>query len=282
MTTQTSQDTISEREFRQISDLVYRHCGINLHDGKKELVRARIAKRLRLGGFGSFSGYVQHVMEDGSGQEFGELIDAISTNLTQFFRENSHFAYLTEHFLPPLLQKKRREGKRRLRVWSAGCSTGEEPYTLGMTLSETLGDEMPNWDIKILATDISRNVLRQAEAGVYSQKRLGDVPPALRHRHFTVTRKGDDKVFTVNDNVRRLIAFRYLNLMEPWPFGGPFDFIFCRNVMIYFDKPTQESLVNRYWDCLEPGGLLFTGHSESLTGINHRFRYVQPTIYTRA
>ena len=271
---------LTEREFQQISQLVYDHCGINLHEGKRELVRARMATRLRAGGFRSVAAYLEHVLADTTGREFTALIDTVSTNLTSFFRESRHFDYLRQKCLPALIESRHASGQRILRVWSAGCSSGEEPYTLAITLLEAVGTAAPSWDIKILATDISTRVLKTAEAGCYSRERIQGIPDALRTRYFTTNRSTPHQV-RVADPVRRLISFRHLNLMAAWPFTGPFDFIFCRNVMIYFDKPTQEKLVNRFQNCLDRNGLLFTGHSESLTGIAHRLRYVEPTIYQK-
>jgi chemotaxis protein methyltransferase CheR len=273
-------ELLSESDFQRLSDAVYRHCGINLHDGKRELVHARISKRLRLGGFPNATEYVRQVLSAGEGEEFTELIDSLSTNLTSFFREMGHFDYLMQSFLPELLRRKQSARSSRIRAWSAGCSTGEEPYSLAITLLDATGND-PSWDTKLLATDISTKVLQTARTGVYDRSRAASVPPLLRGSYLTPCSVNGRSVNEVAPAVRRLVTFAYLNLMEPWPFSGPFDFIFCRNVMIYFDKPTQQKLVNRFWDCLDRGGLLFTGHSESLTGISHRFRYVQPTIYAR-
>jgi len=270
---------VSPAHFERLREMVYKHCGINLHEGKQELVRARIAKNLRRGGYGSAAEYLDFVLANADGEDFHDLIDSLSTNLTSFFRESSHFDYLREHFLPKLVERRRKEGAARIRAWSAGCSTGEEPYSLAITLLEATNGH-GSWDVRLLATDISRRVLRHAMEGEYDPERVAAVPPALRAKYFTADRKTGETA--VAQSLRALVRFNYLNLMGPWPFRGPFDFIFCRNVMIYFDKPTQEKLVNRYWECLDPGGLLFTGHSESLTGVNHRFRYVQPTIYQKA
>lgn len=273
-----SEQIITEKDFVMISDMVYKHCGINLHEGKRELVQARIAKMLRVGNFNSASEYMQHVLADETGERFADLIDALSTNLTSFFRENNHFEFLSSVFVPEMLARKRKQGINRIRAWSAGCSTGEEPYTIAMTLLEAVPDTSA-WDIRILATDISRRVLRTAQAGVYDKTRIDSVPAGIRGRYFVPA--DDRQRMQAAPSLRGLIRFNYLNLQENWPFSGPFDFIFCRNVMIYFDKPTQERLVNRFFGCMESGGVLFTGHSESLTGVNHRFRYVRPTIYAK-
>ncbi|NLW84252.1 MAG: protein-glutamate O-methyltransferase [Phycisphaerae bacterium] len=272
--------TLTDAEFEQISDRVYDHCGINLHDGKKELVRARLAKIIRQGRFDSFSQYMEHVAADASGQAFSDLIDSLSTNLTSFFRESIHFDYLARSYLPELVAHKQRSGQLRLRAWSAGCSSGEEPYTIAITLLESLPDRA-RWDIKLLATDISTRILKRAREGIYERERIEPVPPALKNRYLTMRTQNGQKQFEVASTLRNIITFKYLNLMQEWPFRGPFDFIFCRNVMIYFDKPTQQRLIDRFWKVLAPGGVLFTGHSESLTGIRHQFQYVQPTIYRK-
>jgi len=274
---------LTDRDFHKISDLVYEHCGINLHAGKKELVRARLAKRLRQGNFRTFSEYMRHVLEDTTGKEFSVLIDSLSTNLTSFFREGQHFEFLRNKFLPSLMERKRAKPDFRVRAWSAGCSSGEEPYSIAITLLDAVQGQ-GRWDIKILATDISTSVLEVAKTGIYDKQRVEPVSPMQRQRYFLVSRTEDQKVFEVNQNLRDIVIFKYLNLMGNWPIDtrhGGLDFIFCRNVMIYFDKPTQRRLVNRFWDLLSSGGILFTGHSESLTGIEHKFRYVQPTIYAK-
>jgi chemotaxis protein methyltransferase CheR len=272
---------VSPDRFERLRELVYEHCGINLHQGKQELVRARIAKQLRVGGYPSADSYLDSVMADPDSEAFRELIDSLSTNLTSFFRESTHFDFLSQTFLPDLLTRRAAQSGRRVRAWSAGCSTGEEPYSMAITLAEALGGRGGGWDARILATDISRRVLQQAQEGIYSSGRVGTVPPQIRSRYFNPTRQDGQTTYEVAPALRDLVRFNYLNLMEPWPFTGPFDFIFCRNVMIYFDKPTQQRLVNRFYEVLASGGLLFTGHSESLTGVSHPFRYVQPTIYAK-
>ncbi|MFH1716324.1 MAG: protein-glutamate O-methyltransferase [Planctomycetota bacterium] len=272
---------LSEKDFRKISDLVYKHCGINLHDGKKELVRARLAKRLRNGNFKTFPEYMRYVMEDKTGREFSMLIDSLSTNLTAFFREKQHFEFMRESFLPRLLERNRRDRNFRIRCWSAGCSSGEEPYSIAITLHEAV-DKQGRWDIKVLATDISTSILEKAREGVYEQERVAPVPPLQKNKYLVLHQQDGQKVFEAGKILKDIVVFKYLNLQKEWPLKGPLDFIFCRNVMIYFDKPTQQRLINRFWELLSPGGILFTGHSESLTGIEHRFDYIQPTIYMKA
>ena len=281
MNTLTSQSIeLSDKDFHKISDMVYKHCKINLHEGKKELVRARLAKRLRLGKFNNFPEYLKHVLEDKSGKEFSMLIDSLSTNLTSFFRESQHFEFLQNRFLPALMDRRRKQNNCRIRAWSAGCSSGEEPYTIAISLLEAIQGQ-GRWDIKILATDISTRMLETAKTGVYDSERVSPVPAMQKQKYLLAQGGKNQKTFEAGKCLKDIICFRYLNLMEEWPIKGPVDFIFCRNVMIYFDKPTQERLVNRYWNILASGGILFTGHSESLTGIEHKFKYIQPTIYMK-
>jgi chemotaxis protein methyltransferase CheR len=275
----TDNIVLSEQDFRLISETVYNHCGINLHMGKKELVRARLAKLLRTRGFTSFSAYIEFAMADSSGEEFTTLVDALSTNLTSFFREIQHFDFLEQEFLPQLISRKLATRSQRIRGWSAGCSSGEEPYSIAITLLENL--PAGRWDARILATDIATSKIDIARQGFYDSVRVESVPPPVRCKYFVRTGRGDAKQYEVTAALRNTVCFKYLNLMETWPVKGPVDFIFCRNVMIYFDKPTQEKLVGRFWEVLDSGGLLFTGHSESLTGVKHGFEYVQPTIYVK-
>jgi chemotaxis protein methyltransferase CheR len=226
---------------------------------------------------------MKHVLADTTGKEFSVLIDSLSTNLTSFFREGQHFDFLRNQFLPALMERKRAKHDFRVRAWSAGCSSGEEPYSIAITLLDAVQGQ-GRWDVKILATDISTSILEAARSGIYDTKRVDPVSPMQRQRYFLVSRTEDQKLFEVSQSLRDIVIFRYLNLMGSWPIDtrhGGLDFIFCRNVMIYFDKPTQRRLVNRFWDLLSSGGILFTGHSESLTGIEHKFRYVQPTIYAK-
>jgi chemotaxis protein methyltransferase CheR len=240
-----------------------------------------MAKKLRSLPNQTADEYLEGVLADPAGEDFASLIDSLSTNLTSFLREPSHFVYLTEKFLPDLLRRKREQRNNRIRGWSAACSTGEEPYTILFTLLEAL-EGKGTWDTKVLATDISRNVLRTAILGVYDAPRVQSIPAPIRSKYFEpVEAPGQRGSMRAGKQIRERVVFNYLNLLERWPFSGPLDFIFCRNVMIYFDKQTQERLVSRFWQCLDSGGVLFTGHSESLTGITHRFKYAQPTIYLK-
>lgn len=275
--------SLTETDFQKISKLVYEHCGINLKDDKKELVRTRLTKRLRKGNFKTFSDYMKYVLEDKTGKEFSILVDSISTNVTSFFREKQHFDFLRNTFLPALMEKKRRKHDFKIRCWSAGCSSGEEPYSIAITLLDAVHGQ-GRWDVKVLGTDISTSILETARKGIYNKERVEPVSPLQRQKYLITTRVEKEKVVEVGKNLRDIVIFKYLNLMGDWPVNprGGVDFIFCRNVMIYFDKLTQERLVNRFWDVLASGGVLLTGHSESLTGIKHKFNYIQPTIYAKS
>ena len=268
---------ISERQYREISALVKSVCGINLHEGKMSLVQARLSKRLRVLGVASFDEYLERLRGPEGGRELVAMLDALSTNLTSFFREPAHF----DHLCDAILQRHREEPKeRRLRLWSAGCSTGEEPYSIAIRCLEAVPD-LAHWDARILATDLCTQVLERAREGRYSAERMKAVPHELRLKYFAKTKADGECLWQVCPDVRGLVQFARLNLLDAWPMTGPFDVVFCRNVMIYFDKPTQQALVGRFWELLRPGGTLFLGHSESLTGVQHRFRYVQPTVYAR-
>ncbi len=267
---------LTEAHFERVRDLLYRLCGIVLRPGKEGLVKARLSKRLRALGLPGFADYLALVEGDSGGEELSFLVDSMTTNKTSFFREGAHFVFVTECLLPCW------ERQGRVRLWSAACSSGEEPYTLAMVLREHARIP-PRLDVRILATDISTRVLEQARRGQYSADKLQDVPAALRVRHFRPVDASEDggPMMELDPEVRRMVGFARLNLMDAWPMKGPFDAIFCRNVMIYFDKQAQGKLINRFHDLLAPGGHLFIGHSESLTGIVHRFRYVQPAVYLR-
>ncbi|MGD9332036.1 MAG: protein-glutamate O-methyltransferase [Desulfobacterales bacterium] len=264
---------LNRNQFQEISRIVYRQCGISLKSGKEALVRARLMKRLRALQIPSIKEYLELIGSEQGRTEIGTLIDVMTTNKTDFFRESSHFDYLAETILPRL-------DTRRLRFWSAACSSGEEPYTLAMVLRENIPG-IDQKDILILSTDISTQMLETARKGVYTKARMAGVPRAYVQKYFDRCDLGTEKAFRVSPVLRKLIRLAPLNLMEPWPMKGRFDVIFCRNVMIYFDRPTQQRLVKRFHDLLTPGGFLFVGHSEGLSGIRHEFQYMQPATYRK-
>jgi chemotaxis protein methyltransferase CheR len=264
---------LTSKDFAWVSDTVKRLCGINLHHGKVELVRARLAKRVRQLGMQSYSAYIDHVCGDSSGDELKGMLDLLSTNQTSFFREPQHFDYLARHVVPSAPSPK-------LRIWSAGCSSGEEPYSIGMTLLESLPEHGPR-DVMILGTDLSRRCVERARFGWYPRDKSQSVPPTLLTKYFTkATHEGKDG-HRVAPVLHGLVHLARLNFLDPWPMKGPFDAIFCRNVMIYFDRDVQRALVARFASLLRPGGTFFTGAAESLMRFDGWLRYVRPTIYER-
>jgi len=264
---------LTPSHFERIVDMLHAHAGIRMRAGKEGLVRARLAKRLRALGLSDYDAYLDIVERDPARREFTEMVDVLTTNKTSFFREQAHFDFLQDTVLPAC--------PGPIRLWSAGCSSGEEPYTLAMLLHETLPDAGVR-SARILATDISHRVLATAKAGVYPADALAEAPRGWVQKYWRPARDttGAPRVEAL-PALRGLIQFGKLNLMDRWPMRGPFDAILCRNVMIYFDKATQQELVERYYALLRPGGYLFVGHSESLTGLSHRFTYVQPAVYVR-
>jgi chemotaxis protein methyltransferase CheR len=265
-------------EFHLISSLVYDKFGINLGEHKRSLVIERLQKVLRQGGFSSFTEYYYHVVEDVTGHALLTLIDRISTNHTFFFRESDHFDELTTRVIPETLSKQL-PGRRSLRLWSAGCSSGEEPYTIAMIICNFMGQKMSALDAGVLATDISVTALEKASQGVYSDAEMTHVEPDVRRRYFMQLGEGR---WSVKQCLKDLVLFRRLNLMrQSYPFKGKFHGIFCRNVMIYFDAPTRKALLERYHNYLEPGGYLFVGHSESLERSNGLFKYISPALYQK-
>ncbi|RJR30512.1 MAG: protein-glutamate O-methyltransferase CheR [Desulfobacteraceae bacterium] len=271
---------LTERDYIDLSNLIYEKCGIYLHKGKRELLRARLAKVLRKHNFASVREYYAHLMGDQTGKELIQLLDSISTNLTFFFREPKHFDFLSNTAIPKLLRSKGSDSGKRLNLWCAGCSSGEEAYSIGMTLLEALPDTKLRL-VSILATDISTRMLNAAIRGVYGEEKVEKISYDLRRRYFQKGVKNWEGFYRVKPALREAVEFKRLNLVEPFSFNTCFDIIFCRNVMIYFDKPTQEKLVNRFYGVLSKDGYFFIGHSESLTGIAHPFRYVQPSIYVK-
>ncbi|MEW6669204.1 MAG: protein-glutamate O-methyltransferase CheR [Thermodesulfobacteriota bacterium] len=271
---------LSERDYVNFSNLIHEKCGIYLHKGKKELLKARLAKLLRGYDFDSIRDYYKFLMTDESGQEMISLLDSISTNLTYFFREPRHFEFLSQMVVPQFLKSRRGAQRQKIHVWCAGCSSGEEPYSIAITLLEALpqGSQV---DVSILATDISTRMLAVAAKGIYGSEKMEKIPYEWKRRYFQKGFKSCEGYFRVKSSVKDLVTFRRVNLVEPFPWDSTFDAIFCRNVMIYFDKPTQERLVNRFHQALSKDGYLLIGLSESLTGIQHPFKYIQPSIYLK-
>lgn len=271
-----SPNQLTDELFHKFSALVFAQTGIYLKPEKKELLNARLGKRLRKCKIGSFQEYYDFVHHDSSGNELVHLIDSVSTNFTSFFRENNHFKYLSESILPEFAQ----QGSGEFKVWSSACSSGEEPYTLAIVLSE-FQRANPSFRFSITATDISTRVLAHAQQGVYSMDRTQTVPDPLLKRYF---RKGKGRgagYVKAKPELQRAIKFQRFNLMDPFPWKNELDVIFCRNVMIYFNRETQGQLVQKFYQNLRPGGYLLIGHSESLTSIKTDFKQVATTTYKK-
>ena len=268
------------REFALLRELVHRETGIALGPHKRVLLEARLRKRLRALDLESFGAYHDFLLgHDTDGDERRRFVNAITTNETAFFREPAHFTHLTTTWLPIHRATVTAGGPRRLRAWSAACSTGEEPYSIAMTLLDGL-DDPAKWDLRLLATDIDTDVLDRAEAGVYPLESVARVPHPVRKRHFLRGVGPQAGTVRVRAEVRGLVTFRRLNFLDdPWPIRARFDLIFCRNVLMYFDRPTQAHLVSRLERMLAPHGLLVLGHAENLLGLASDMRRVTSTIY---
>ena len=269
-----------DAEFEFIRKLVYEHSRINLGPDKRELVNARLGKRLRATHLDSIGAYCDLLRSPQADEELSHLIDAISTNHTFFFRENSHFDFLRSTLLPEMLARQPREGWKQFNAWSAACSSGEEPYSLAITLDECLPGG--RWPWRIECTDISHRILAKARDGIYRAEVVNKMPAAQVKTYFQKGVGPQEGNFRVRAALRERLSFHRLNLLEGEPQNrDPFQVIFCRNVMIYFDRKTQEELVQKLTRHLVPGGYLFVGHSESLTGIHHGLQLVKPAIYRR-
>jgi len=266
----------AEEDFQALRVLVKSVTGIHLSDQKRELVYGRLTRRLRALQLRTFAEYRDRLKADA--QELAELCNAITTNLTSFFREPHHFQYLRERLLAPLAADAR--GPRRLRIWSAGCSTGEEPYSIAMTVLETLPDP-GRWDVRILATDLDSDVLERARRGIYPPERMGNVSPERLQRFFIERQEAGGVCRQIAPEVAALVTFKQLNLIHALPMRGPLDAIFCRNVVIYFDKDTQRELFARIARLQRPGDLLFLGHSESLFKVCDSYALIGKTIHRR-
>ena len=267
----------SDKDFENIRKFVKAETGITLSDAKKNMVYGRLSRRLRALDMSSFKQYFEMVSQ-GESDEKGNFVNAITTNLTSFFREEHHFDFLKSTVVPEILRKN--SETRKIRIWSAGCSTGEEPYSLSIALHEAIPD-IENWDIRILATDLDTNVLEHCRRGVYDIERISGLSKQRKSSWFLKGKGNLDGSVKVDARLQSLITFKQLNLMQEWPMKGPFDFMFCRNVVIYFDKPTQKILFERYANLLKDDAHLFLGHSESLHNVSKRFQLIGNTIYQK-
>lgn len=270
---------MTDSDFAFIRKMAKEKTGIELGDHKKEMIYSRIVRRIRAVGLPSFRSYCEY-LENNASAELTNFVNAITTNLTAFFREPHHFEFLEKTVLPEIKQKNK--ANKRIRIWSAGCSTGEEPYSLAITLHEAIKNT-GGWNAKVLATDLDSNVVAHGKAGVYSGDRFNGLDPKITNKYFTgySDQNTRDGSYVANNDIKSYITFNRLNLLSEWPMKGKFDVIFCRNVVIYFSKDTQRVLFDRYADLLTPNGYLFIGHSESLHGVSNRFESLGKTIYRK-
>jgi chemotaxis protein methyltransferase CheR len=271
----------SDADFRSLVALARERTGISLSDSKRNLIYSRLSRRLRVLGMTSFRAYREYLQSAEGEQEIESFINSISTNLTKFFRESHHFDHLRDRVALPFSHASSGKSGQRLRIWSAGCSTGEEPYTIAAVLRRAVPD-IERHDVRILATDIDTEVLSKGANGQYPAASIDDIPENYRSLFQPKSSRGTSAAVVINHELKLLISFRHLNLMESWPMRGLFDAIFCRNVMIYFDGPTKTTLIDRFVEQLRPGGWLYIGHSESLLGTHQNLSHAGRTIYRRS
>ncbi len=265
---------MTDANFELIKELVYQSSGIVLGAHKREMVYSRLSRRLRALKLNSFDQYCDFLKQKNH-EEFSHFINAITTNLTSFFREKHHFDFLKQSVIPKLLSQSK--GERRIRIWSAGCSSGEEAYSIAMTMAPAFPAN--SWDLKVLATDLDSNVLARAQAAIYPSQSLNGLDDSIKRLGFVYSKQNDQ--FKIKPAIQKHVHFKRLNLLEKWPMQGPFDIIFCRNVVIYFDHETKNNLIRRYAQLLKPGGYLFLGHSETLSRDVTDFNALGQTIYQR-
>lgn len=269
---------LSDREFHRLVDFMHSNYGINL-SSKRVLIQGRLGNMLNERGFKSYDEYIDAVLADTSGAEVTTILNKLTTNHTFFMREPEHYTYLKEVILPYMVRQN--EKTHELRIWSAGCSSGEECYTTAMLINEYFGAQKNRWDTRILATDISNSVMDKAKRGVYSEDGMSGLSSEWKKKYFSPAEEGS---YEICREIKDEIIFKPFNLMDPMPekyIRRPFDLIFCRNVMIYFDQPTKNALANRFYEVTKPGGYLYIGHAESIPRGATKFEYIKPAIYRR-
>jgi len=270
---------LKDSEFTIFRNYIYSTIGINLSDHKKNLLSGRLQSILRKYNFNSFQEYYDLVINDKTGEVLSELADSIATNHTYFYRESKHFDLFRDETIPLILEEKKKNNSNDIRIWCAGSSTGEEPYTIGMILKDKLGINYSNYDAGLLASDISMNVLEIAKRGVYHQEKIKQVPKKFVNKYF---KRINDEEFEIVNEIKKEVLYKRFNLMnKKFPFNKKFDVIFCRNVMIYFDEPTRENLLKKFHECLQPYGTLFIGHSETISKNNSYFKFNKPAMYSK-
>lgn len=268
---------ITEKEFKKLAEYMKKYYGINFKPEKKSLVIGRLQNIISQGNFDSFSSYFDYIQADKTGEAVKTLINKLTTNHTFFMRESEHFMYFKDKILPYLASVE--ASKKDLRIWSAGCSSGEEPYTLAMIMADYFGANKGFWDTRILATDISTKALEKAIRGVYSKESISVLP---KHWQLNYFNRLNDKEYAISDEIKKEVIFRRFNLNSAeFPFRKKFHVIFCRNVMIYFDAEAKRKLINKFYEITEPGGYLFIGHSESINRNETGYKYVMPALYRK-
>lgn len=267
--------TIQDSDFQRLVHFVKQNYGIDLSK-KKQLIMGRLSNSIMAMGYSSFKDYVDYLLKTKKPEDLELMLNKLTTNYTYFMREEAHFKFFTDTILPYLLSVKK---DRVLSIWSAGCSSGEEPYTISMLLKEYLGSKASMWDTRVLATDISQNALHAAQNAVYDESSLQSLPSGWKNKYFRST--AEPGIWTVAPEIKSNVIFRTFNLMDPIRFRLKFDVIFCRNVMIYFDQATKDALVKRFYDATNPGGYLLIGHSESLNKETTPYRYLKPATYRK-
>lgn len=274
---------IEDNEFNYLKGIIYERTGIALAPHKKIMLQSRLNSRLRVLGMSTYKDYVQKLKSEKVffNTEIDEIINKVTTNKTDFFRENHHFEFLKNTVFPVLEERSKKTYKKNIRIWSSACSTGEEPYSIAMTVLDYFSTR-PGWDIKIVASDIDTNVLKTAEKGIYKDDRLAPVEKSTVMKYFTSSKENDGTYYTVRQPLRDLIQFKKINLLETgYPFTEKFDVIFCRNVIIYFDKETQKKIFAGFERVIHEDGFLIIGHSETLFGISENFKFLGHTIYQK-
>ena len=267
--------TLNENDFRKLITFIKGRYGIDLSQ-KRQLIIGRLSNTVVSMGYSTFTVYIEHILSQKNPQDIELMLNKLTTNYTFFLRESAHFDYFRDTVLPYLEKTKR---DHVLSIWSAGCSSGQEPYTLSMILKEYFGSKSGNWDTRVLATDISQNALKAAASGIYDEESLSAIPSAWKQKYFKRTNEAG--VYQVADVLKNNVIFRTFNLMDPIRFKLKFDVIFCRNVMIYFDQQTKDALVQRFFNATVPGGYLFIGHSESLNKATTPYKYLMPSAYRK-
>lgn len=273
-----SKETLSDRDFKKLSEFIYLNYGIKMPDTKKTLLEGRLSKRLRANNIKSFSAYCEFVFsEQGMAQELIHMIDVVSTNKTDFFREAAHFEFLYDYILPEFAA----DGKN-INIWSSACSSGEEPYTTAIVLSEFNRVAPTQVPFSIFGTDISSDILNKAALAVYKDERITNIPTEYKRRYFMSNKDPQKKLIRVVPELRKACSFSRMNLIDKaYPITKRFDLIFCRNVLIYFDRPTQEAVINKLCDHLSPNGYFFLGHSESAMGMNVPLEAIKPSVFRK-